>query len=155
MNRTQVVDCHDVSSAAESVSIGVPQGSILGPLLFILHLNDLPDVVVECCILMYADDTVLFFSAPQASTIQETLNRELGHIVSWLRLNSLFINVIKTEAMLLGISQRLARVDNFSIIVNGSIIKRVSEFKYLGIIFNEHLNWNSHVKPIVLRPENA
>ena len=149
MNRTQVVDYHDVSSAAESVSIGVPQGSILGPLLFILHLNDLPDVVVECSILMYADDTVLFFSAPQASTIQETLNRELGHIMSWLRLNSLFINVIKTEAMLLGTSQRLARVDNFSIIVNGSIIKRVSEFKYLGIIFDEHLNWNRHVKSIV------
>ena len=69
MNPTQVVDYHDVSSAAESVAIGVPQGSILGPLLFILHLNDLPDVVVECSILMYADDTVLFFSAPQASTI--------------------------------------------------------------------------------------
>ena len=51
--------------------------------------------------------------------------------------------------MLLGTSQRLARVDNFSIIVNGSIIKRVSEFKYLGIIFDEHLNWNSHVKSIV------
>ena len=82
MNRTQVVDYHDVASAAESVSIGVPQGSILGPLLFILHLNDLPDVVVECSILMYADDTVLFFSSPLAYTIEETLNRELGHIES-------------------------------------------------------------------------
>ena len=91
---------------------------------------------------MYADDTVLFFSAPEVSTIEATLVRELEAIKCWLRLNSLFINVTKTEVMLFGTSQRLAKVDQFSVSVNGSAIKRVTEFKYLGVIFDEHLSWN-------------
>ena len=69
-NRTQVVaEFQGVTSAPEAVSTGVPQGSILGPLLFILHINDLPEVVSECNILMYADDTVLYCSSSQASVI--------------------------------------------------------------------------------------
>ena len=58
-----------MTSASEAVSTGVPQGSILGPLLFILHINDLPEVVSDCNILMYADDTVLYCSSSQASVI--------------------------------------------------------------------------------------
>ena len=77
---------------------------------------------------MYADDTVLFFSAPEVCTIEATLVRELEAIECWLRLNSLFINVTKTEVMLFG--------------------KRFTEFKYLGVIFDEHLSWNQHVKEI-------
>ena len=62
-NRTQVVEFQGVTSTPEAISTGVPQGSILGPLLFILHINDLPEVVSECNILMYADDTVLYCSS--------------------------------------------------------------------------------------------
>ena len=69
-----------MTSASEAVSTGVPQGSILGPLLFILHINDLPEVVSDCNILMYADDTVLYCSSSQASVIQDKLNAELSKI---------------------------------------------------------------------------
>ena len=100
---------------------------------------------------MYADDTVLFFSAPEVSTIEASLVRELQAIECWLRLNSLFINVTKTEVMLFGTSQRLAKVDQFSVSVNESAIKRVTEFKYLGVIFDEHLSWNEHVKESVFK----
>ena len=89
-----------MTSASEAVSTGVPQGSILGPLLFILHINDLPEVVSDCNILMYADDTVLYCSSSQASVIQDKLNAELSKIDHWLSFNSLFVNVTKTEAML-------------------------------------------------------
>ena len=102
-------------SNPEEVSIGVPQGSILGPLLFILHVNDLSQVVTKCSILMCADDTVLFFSAKQASIIEETLNKELAEIDQWLCKNSLFINVSKTEAMLFGTTPKLCGIDSFSI----------------------------------------
>ena len=95
---------------------------------------------------MYADDTVLFLSAPEVSTIEATLVRELEAI---FRLNSLFINVTKIEVMLFGTSQRLAKVDQFSVSVNGSAIKRVTKSKHLGVIFDEHLSWNEHVKEIV------
>ena len=109
-NRTQVVEFQGVTSTAEPVSVRVQQRSILGPLLFILHLNDLLSAVVECNVLMYADDTVLFFSAPEVCTIEATLVKELQPIECSLRLNSLFINVTKTEAMLFGTSQRLDKI---------------------------------------------
>ena len=77
------------------------------------------------------------------------LSQELQAIERWLQLNSLFIKVIKTEAMLFGTSQKLAKVDQFSVTINGYVIKRVTEFKYLGVIFDEHLSWNEHVKAVV------
>ena len=148
-SRTQIVEFQGVSSAAEPVSVGVPQESILGPLLFILHPNDLPSAVVTCSILMYTDDTVVVFSAPEVSAIHDTLVRELRAIECWLHLNSLFINITKTEAMLFGTSQKVAKINRFSVTINGSAIKHVTKFKYLGIILHEHLSWNEHVKAIV------
>ena len=150
-DRTQVVDYQGVSSDPEGVSVGVPQGSILGPLLFILHVNDLPEAVTRCNLLMYADDTVLFYSASQASIIEERLNEELSVIERWLYKNSLFLNVSKTEAMLFGTSPRLSKVESFVITVNGSPIKRVTQFKYLGVVFDERLSWNDHVKYILAK----
>ena len=72
-NRAQVAEFQGVLSSTEPACVGVPQGSILGPLLFILHLNDLPGVTVKCSVLMYADNTVIF-SAPQVSVIQSNNN---------------------------------------------------------------------------------
>ena len=103
------------------------------------------------CILMYADDSVVFFAAPEVSTIQATLVRELQAIECWLNLNSLFINKTKNEAMLFGTSQKLAKINQFSITIGGSTIQRVAEFKYLGVILDEHLSWNEHVKAIVFK----
>ena len=139
-----------MSSTAEPVSVGVPQGSILGLLLFILHLNDLPSAVVECNVLMYADNTVLFFLAPEVSTVEATIVRELFQATEcWLQSTSLFLNITKTGAMLFGTWQRLAKVDQFSVSVNGSAIKRVTEFKSLGVVVDEHLSWNEHVKALL------
>ena len=83
---------------------------------------------------------IFLSSAPEVSTIEASLVREVQAIECWLRLISLFINVTKTEVMLFGTSQRLAKIDQFSVSVNGSAIKRVTEFKYLGVIFDEHLS---------------
>lgn len=94
---------------------------------------------------MNADDTVVYFSAP----IQATLVRELQAIDCWLHLNSLFINLAKTETMLFGTSQRLARINQFSVTISGFAIKRVTELKYLCVILDERLSWNKNVKAIV------
>jgi len=107
-NRTQIVEFQGVSSAAELVSVGVPQGSILRPLFLILHLNDLPGqhgCGVQYTV-MYADDTVVFFSAPEVSAIQATLVRELQAIDCWFHLNSIFIN-LRLRQCCLGLNRNL------------------------------------------------
>ena len=148
-SRTQVVEFQGVTSTPEVLSTGVPQGSILGPLSFILHINDLPEVVSECNILMYTDDTVLYCSSSQASIIQDKLNDELTKIDHWLSLSSLFVNVTKTEAMLFGTTPRLSAVNSFSITLNNNIIKRVFHFTYLGIVFDDRLSWNEQIKYLI------
>ena len=150
-DRTQVLDFQGVSSDSEPISIGVMQGSILGPLLFILHVNDLPNVVNCCSMLMYADDTILFYAASKVNALQERLNKELKVIECWLPQNNLFLNVYKTEAMVFGTSPCLSNMDSFTIRVNGTSIKRVSQFKYLGVVFDERLSWNDHVKFILAK----
>ena len=150
-DRTQVLDFQGVSSDPEPISTGVPQGSILGPLLFILHVNDLPNVVNCCSMLMYADDTILFYAASKVNALQERLNEELKVIDCWLPQNNLFLNVYKTEAMVFGTSPCLSNMHSFTIRVNGTSIKRVSQFKYLGVVFDERLSWNDHVKFILAK----
>ena len=146
--RPQFVGFQGAFSDAESICVGVPQGSILGPLLFLLHVNDLPTVARKFSMLMYADDTVLFYFGKVAATIEKSLNEDLDLIGSWLYKNSLFLNAVKTEAMLLGTHARLSDAD-FGITFKGQPIKRVFEFKYLGVIFDEHISWNSHVKYVL------
>ena len=76
--RSQVVQYENSLSPPSRISTGVPQGSVLGPLLFVLFINDLPDCIIKCSILMYADDTVLFFSARCPKVIETTLNSQLS-----------------------------------------------------------------------------
>ena len=137
--RTQVVGFQAAVSDAESICVGVPQGSILGPLLFLLHVNDLFTVARKCSMLMYADDTVLFYFGKVATTIEKSLNEDLDLIGSWLYNNSLFLNAVKTEAMLFGTHARLSDAD-FGITFKGRPITRVFEFKYLGVIFDEDIS---------------
>lgn len=79
-------------SEPEFITTGVPQGSILGPMLFVMYVNDLPNVVCSCSILMYADDTVLFFANSDISVTQEKLNDDLSLMGTWLRDNCLVLN---------------------------------------------------------------
>ena len=138
-------------SDAESICVGVPQGSILGPLLFLLHVNDLPTVARKCSMLMYADDTVLFYFGKVAATIEKSLKEDLDLIGWWFYNNSLFLNAVKTEAMLFGTHARLSDADFAGVTFKGRPIKRVFEFKYLGVVFDEHISWNSHVKYVLSR----
>ena len=86
---------------------------IMGPLLFVLFINDLPNTTVRCNMLMYADHTVLFFSATEVSDIERVLNTELELIYTWLQKNKLLLNIIKTEVVIFGTGPKLARVANF------------------------------------------
>ena len=106
-DRLQFVQYGNSLSESKDVKIGVPQESILGPLLFLLHINDLAKCTKKCNLLMYADDVVIYISHRNAHVIEDILLTELKGISEWLRDNRLIVNLKqgKTEFMLFGTSR--------------------------------------------------
>ena len=146
--RSQVVCLEDVASEQCQVLYGVPQGSILGPLLFVLFVNDLPSVFSKCQVLMYADDTVSYYTSQTVVEIEQILTDELACLHQWLQNNNLFLNVKKTECLLFGTAPRLSKVNDFTIKAGSSVLRRVVEFKYLGVIMDECLNWKAQASAV-------
>ena len=109
-NRRQVVYYNTHTSALSSVACGVPQGSILGPLLFILFSNDIVDNVKNSRISMYADDTILYAHGKDLNMIENALSRDMSSLPAWFHENELILNLKegKTEAVLFGTAKRLA-----------------------------------------------
>lgn len=127
------------------IQSGVPQGSILGPILFSLFINDLPACINHSQTLLYADDTVIFFSAKTIDELEMCLNLDLNCISAWLQDNDLFINLKKTEYVVFGTNNRLRKLDSVSILLNGESIERSTSFKYLGVILDDCLSFNDHI----------
>ena len=147
-DRKQLVSLGKELSDPCLITSGVPQWSILSPLLFVLFVNDLPIVLERCQILMYADDTVMYFAASNAQEISSTLTSELAKVSDWLVHNSLFIHQGKTECVLFGTGSRLANA-TLSVNIDGKEPTRVAEYRYLGVILDESLSWNTHVNYLI------
>ena len=128
------------------ISFGVPQGSILGPLLFIVFINDLFRCAANCSIQLYADDTVVYFSDDNIDNIQTKLSNDLHSIYEWMCLNKLTINFDKTVSLLIGSRHMLSRHDKLNICINGTPIQQVDHVKYLGFIVDNKLKWDIHVE---------
>ena len=107
--RTQVNGVGGASSDPLHITSGVSQGSILGPLIFVIHMNDLPLCIKICNVLMYTDDTVLFCAGSNSKVIEDNLNQDLNTLGEWLQVYSLFLNTTKTEAMLFGTHSNLSK----------------------------------------------
>ena len=134
-------------SQRETFSTGVPQGSILGPLLFLIHFNDLNDVIHNANVLNYADDTVLYLAGKHRQSIQDKLNEDMSCIANWLEENELIINFKKgkTESLLFGTAKRRAKdCGPFKILYRGVAILETTTYKYLGMEIDCTLNLNSH-----------
>ena len=147
--RTQVTCCSNAKSDPASISIGVAQGSIIGPLLFIVYVNDLPKCLKFCDVTRYADDTVLSFASFSTDEIQRKMNSDLNCIHNWLLDNQLSLNVDKSKFMLIGSSQRLSKLDEITISINDSALANVQSFLYLGILVNQYCTWGDHVTILV------
>ena len=146
-NRSQVVSLGTNLSSPLAVENGVPQGSILGPVLFTLYINDLPSCINFSNVIMYADDTVIFVSSTQLMEVELKLNMELTNLSEWLCGNKLLLNLKKTEFMIFGTQQRLCRqgIEGIDIALGGESVKCCDAFKYLGIILDSSLSMNQHI----------
>ena len=146
-DRLQRVKLDSIKSNDKSIDTGVPQGSILGPLLFILYINDLFDVLPENTVLSYADDTVVVCTGTSWNEAQQKMNHTLQSVSVWLALNQLTLNVSKTVYIPYGITKKSIPKE-LVIKINGQPIQRVNTAKYLGVIFDCHLKWQQHVTSI-------
>ena len=144
-NRQQCTSIDGVHSELMRVTVGVPQGSILGPLLFIAFINDMPDVLSKSKVVLYADDTAVMYNSNSRDDIEDVLNKELALVAEWMHVNKLTVNASKTKVMLFG-SQRKLKNSVLNIKLNNEKLEHVHVFKYLGMWFDSHLKWNTHVK---------
>ena len=145
-NRNQVTCCGRAQSDPDIVSVVAAQGSILGPLLFIIYMNDLPNVLKSCSVTLYADDTVLYFSSKLISEIETKMNSDLRQVCDWLKLNQLTLNIKKSQFMLIGCNSRLRRIESIVISADGKQLKEAQCFPYVGLIINQNLTWEDHIE---------
>ena len=132
-NRTQVTFVGLEKSTTKPVQVGVPQGSILNPLLFLIYVNDLPSTVNICDITLYADDTVLFCSAKSAIELEQKLNSDLLNLSHWFAANRLTLNTSKCKFMVFASNAQLTRLNDVSLLIDNCPLSRAESFKYLGI----------------------
>ena len=155
-NRKQYVEYNNTTSSFADVTTGVPQGSILGPLLFIIYMNDIAHVTDKFHSILYADDTSLIeplctFNADinrNSSSLSDAINNELNLITDWLALNKLSLNAKKTKMMIFHHPQRNISAIVPKLQINNSNIECVKEFNFLGIVLDECLTWKSHIQKI-------
>ena len=125
----------------------MPQGSILGPLLFLLYINDICKSSTYLTFILYADDTNIFFSSANVSDTCEIINRELKNVMQWFITNRLSVNLKKTCFMGFGAKAHSSFGSN-KISLNGVDIAKVNHAKFLGVLVDDKLTWKSHITHI-------
>ena len=144
-NRKYFVSTNGLKSTTKTLNIGVPQGSTLGPLLFLLYINDMCNCSSILDFTQFADDTTLTASGPHLNILTQAIESERNKVLDWLRANRLIINLTKTHSMLFT-NKRCNR--KISIRVDNTVLEQKSECKFLGIIIDDQLNWKAHINYI-------
>ena len=132
----------------KDIKCGVPQGSILGPLLFLLYVNDLPNSSNVLVPIIFADDTNFFFEHSNINTLFKTVNEELIKINEWFSANKLSLNVGKTNFLLFHKSGKKYSIPSHlpTLKINNHYIERVNTIKFLGVLLDDNLSWKEHIK---------
>ena len=154
MHRKQFVQIDDMRSEVKNVHFGVPQGSILGPVLFNIYVADLQDNVNVKCF-QYADDTTIYdhAKASDLNSCRNTIYQSINKLSAWSKESTLSFNNDKTKVMILSTPQmsRVHRLDEYdpNIAVSRYKLERIKSCKLLGVNINEHLNWDDHIEHTV------
>ena len=144
-NRRQRVIVNGIPSDVRELHAGVPQGSILGPLLFIIYINDIVDVV-SSNIRLYADDSILFSIEDNSALTAEKLNADLEKITAWAKQWLITFNPTKTENLLIS---RKPNMPQTPVYFDNIRVKEVQMHKHLGVIIQSNLKWNNHLDSII------
>lgn len=147
-NRQQRLKLHEFYSERMQNDIGVPQGSILGPLLFLIYLNDIVTIAEECKIHLFADDTLLYFSNKDVHKCVDIMNSSLERVYRYCCANLLKVNVNKTKWMLLG-EHKNNKNENIHIRLNDREIEKVNKFVYLGVTIDSQLKFKEHANQVI------
>ena len=138
-NRTQKVDINGTFSKPGMVPCGVPQGSILGPLLFLIYVNNM-ESAEKCKLILYAEGSALLVSGKDVKVIQETLGKELCALSSWLVDNTLYLHLGKTESILFGSCKKICNSPTLDIKCGDTKISLRKSVRYLGVDLEQTLS---------------
>ena len=127
-------------SDLKSVQVGVPQGSTLGPIMFIMYINDLPGNLNHSKALMYADDTVLYCSNSSSKVVRKKMQSDLNNVERWFQENRLSLNVSKTKIMTFMSDHKRKSRFEFKFFMKGNLIEEVDKYKYLGVLLDNRLS---------------
>lgn len=150
-NRCQKVSCHNSLSDKEILHIGIPQGSILGPLLFLLYINDISQHVHIGSCNLYADDTLVYCTGRTIDELQGNLQECIADVNNWYDRNKLVVNASKSNSMLVCTQQRenhLNHETELNIRFANEILNQVECIDYLGIKLDSHMSWNAYVNEL-------
>ena len=143
LGRTQRVKIRNTYSSTRDIKMGVPQGSILGPILFILYINDLPSISDEFICLSYADDTAIIFKNKSMQNLQNTVNNSTAKISNWFHANFLSLNTSKTFTQ--QYTTRATECDLY-VELNNIAIQEIEYIKYLGVYIDKKLKFTKHIE---------
>ena len=142
-NRYQFVVFRGSESMQRKIRVGVPQGSILGPLFFLIYINDLPEVT-KLFVKLYADDTFLCAQNNDPLLLETEVNCELRKVYDWMCSNRLTLN-IESKCMIITKRQNTLPIE---LKINNVTLEQCTSYKYLGVIFDKDLNWKPHIEYI-------
>ena len=143
-SRKQFVSISGSKSELKAILHGVPQGSVLGPLLFLLYINDLHEAIPFSAVNLFADDTMLFNQNTSLKSLTKKTNIDLKCLSNWLNANLISLNSTKTELLLFR-SKRKSTYYDAKFKIHGKRLYPSKVVKYLGVFIDEDLNWNSHI----------
>ena len=142
--RSQMVKLNNTVSSRLPVKVGVPQGSILGPLLFLLYVNDMKDYIKHGKLRLFADDTNIFYDTKDIGIATMQINEDMYGLNKWLKMNKLTVNTTKSNYIVVKCPRK--RVADISVKLQNDTLRRMDHVKYLGVYIDQHLTFRPHIE---------